>query len=81
MRGGRSRTTTSSGSRRTTTPLEPDATPADTAKALGGRATELVGIITDDDETIARGKTQHAEAAESAALDQQEARKSAAHDE
>ena len=46
---------------------EPDAAPADVAKAVAGRAQELAGIIADDDEVIAGGKTTHAEAAESAA--------------
>ena len=53
------------------TAREPSGSPADAAKALQGRATELAGIVTDDDATIARGKTTHAEAAESAARDEQ----------
>jgi pimeloyl-ACP methyl ester carboxylesterase len=32
------------------------------AKSLGGRLTEAVGVITDDDALIEKGKTQHAEA-------------------
>ena len=49
---------------------EPSGSPADAAKALKGRATELAGIVTDDDATIARRRTTHAEAAESAARDE-----------
>ena len=41
-----------------------------TAKALGGRLTEAVGVITDDDDLIAQGKSTHAAAlAESASDD------------
>jgi hypothetical protein len=40
---------------------EDEKAPADAAKAVAGRLTETVGILTDDDETIARGKTMHAE--------------------
>jgi pimeloyl-ACP methyl ester carboxylesterase/uncharacterized protein YjbJ (UPF0337 family) len=41
-----------------------------TAKALGGRLTEAVGVITDDDDLIAEGKSTHAAAlAESASDD------------
>ena len=35
---------------------------AEAAKAIGGRLEETVGIFTNDDEKIARGKTTHAEA-------------------
>lgn len=42
---------------------EPDASLAEDAKAVAGRATELAGIVTDDDDLVARGKTTHAEAA------------------
>lgn len=38
--------------------------PSDVAKALGARITETIGILTDDDEKIAAGKTAHAEAME-----------------
>jgi pimeloyl-ACP methyl ester carboxylesterase len=40
---------------------EDEKAPADAAKAVAGRVTETVGILTDDDEAIARGKTMHAE--------------------
>ncbi len=46
---------------------EPNASPDDALKSAAGRVTELVGIATDDDQTLAQGKTMHAEAAESAA--------------
>ena len=39
---------------------------ATTAKALGGRLTEAVGVITDDDELIEEGKSTHAEAMDEA---------------
>jgi hypothetical protein len=38
-------------------------------KAAAGRVTETIGILTDDDETIARGKTAHAEAMDGAPVD------------
>ena len=38
--------------------------PASALKSLGGRLTEAVGVVTDDDELIERGKTTHAEAVE-----------------
>ena len=38
--------------------------PSDLAKAVGARITETIGILTDDDEKIAAGKTAHAEAME-----------------
>ncbi|KQO07436.1 hydrolase [Agreia sp. Leaf244] len=40
---------------------EDEKPPADAAKAVVGRVTETVGILAHDDETIARGKTMHAE--------------------
>lgn len=40
---------------------EDEKAPADAAKAVVGRVTETVGILTDDDDTIARGKSMHAE--------------------
>lgn len=40
---------------------EDEKPPADAAKGIAGRVTETVGILTEDDETIARGKTMHAE--------------------
>ncbi len=46
---------------------EPNPSPTDAITSASGRLTELVGIVTDDDDTLARGKTLHAEAAESAA--------------
>ena len=39
---------------------------ATTAQALGGRLTEAVGVITDDDELIEEGKSTHAEAMDEA---------------
>lgn len=50
---------------------EPDAAPAVAAAAAKGRVTELVGILARDDDTIARGKTEHAEAAARAAGEEQ----------
>ncbi|CAD6002318.1 Hydrolase [Agreia sp. COWG] len=41
---------------------EDEKAPADAAKGLVGRLTETVGILRADDETIAKGKTMHAEA-------------------
>jgi pimeloyl-ACP methyl ester carboxylesterase len=41
---------------------EDEKPPADAVTAVAGRLTETVGILTDDDETIARGKTMHAQA-------------------
>ena len=38
--------------------------PSDLAKAVGARITETIGILADDDEKIAAGKTAHAEAME-----------------
>ncbi len=49
--------------------IKPVGDPGEVAKSLAGRVEEVVGIVTNDDETIARGKTTHAEAAESAAQD------------
>ncbi len=48
---------------------EPDAGVSETVQAVRGRATELIGIVTDDDKTMADGKTEHAEAARAAATD------------
>ncbi len=45
---------------------EPEATFDEHVRSLKGRATEFTGIVTDDDELIARGKTEHAEAAQDA---------------
>jgi pimeloyl-ACP methyl ester carboxylesterase len=46
---------------------EPDPGLAETVQSIRGRVGELAGIITDDDETMAAGKTKHAEAAKRAA--------------
>lgn len=45
---------------------EPDPDLPNQLKAARGRATELVGILTDDDQTMAAGKTVHAKAAQEA---------------
>ena len=39
---------------------------ADAAQSIGGRLTEAVGVITDNDELVERGKTTHAEAMDAA---------------
>lgn len=49
---------------------EPDADLATDLKSAAGRITELAGMLSDDDETIARGKTTHAEATQQAVQDQ-----------
>jgi pimeloyl-ACP methyl ester carboxylesterase/uncharacterized protein YjbJ (UPF0337 family) len=61
--------------RTVTHPREEEPAPPDVAtgvKELKGRVTELIGIVTDNDETIAEGKSEHAEA-------EQRAEQSAAH--
>lgn len=48
---------------------EPDADLATAVKSAKGRVTELAGIVTDDDDIMAEGKTEHAEAAQEATQD------------
>jgi pimeloyl-ACP methyl ester carboxylesterase len=45
----------------------PDPRGAVAAKAVHGRVTEFLGVVTDDDDTVAKGKTKHAEAIDEAA--------------
>lgn len=45
-------------------PTDDDQAPDGSFEALGGQLTEMRGILTNDDDLIAKGKTQHAEALE-----------------